>query len=285
MPTSQFAAELRRAAELIKQADSLLISAGAGMGIDSGLPDFRGNEGFWNAYPALGRQQFSFQQIASPDSFRGWPALAWGFYGHRLDLYRHTTPHQGFHLLKKWADEMSGGYRIFTSNVDGQFQKAGFAASQILECHGSIHYLQCSAACSGDTWSADQFIPELDQENCLLTNSPPVCPHCGAMARPNILMFNDSAWIETNTELQERRQNSWLYSTKRPVVIEIGAGPTISTVRNFSERTAKQFHGHLIRINPTHPNVSRQRDVRLAMNALDALQAIELMLHEPTSSS
>ena len=45
----------RRCAELIAQADGLLITAGAGMGVDSGLPDFRGSEGFWGAYPALGR--------------------------------------------------------------------------------------------------------------------------------------------------------------------------------------------------------------------------------------
>ena len=46
---------IEQAASLIKDADGLLITAGAGMGVDSGLPDFRGREGFWRAYPALGR--------------------------------------------------------------------------------------------------------------------------------------------------------------------------------------------------------------------------------------
>src|SRR5690606_8161485 len=49
------------AAQLLAQADGLLITAGAGMGIDSGLPDFRGSEGFWNAYPALGRARIQFE--------------------------------------------------------------------------------------------------------------------------------------------------------------------------------------------------------------------------------
>jgi NAD-dependent SIR2 family protein deacetylase len=44
------------AAALLRDADGLLIAAGAGMGVDSGLPDFRGNEGFWKAYPALAKQ-------------------------------------------------------------------------------------------------------------------------------------------------------------------------------------------------------------------------------------
>ena len=48
-------ADLDRAAEAVASADTLLIGAGAGMGVDSGLPDFRGDKGFWRAYPALRR--------------------------------------------------------------------------------------------------------------------------------------------------------------------------------------------------------------------------------------
>lgn len=53
-------ASLQHAAELLEQSDGLIIAAGAGMGVDSGLPDFRGNEGFWKAYPALGRAGLNF---------------------------------------------------------------------------------------------------------------------------------------------------------------------------------------------------------------------------------
>ena len=49
----------QRAAALVASADALLVCAGAGMGVDSGLPDFRGDEGFWRAYPALGRARLS----------------------------------------------------------------------------------------------------------------------------------------------------------------------------------------------------------------------------------
>ena len=84
------------AAELISQADGLLIAAGAGMGVDSGLPDFRGDQGFWKAYPALGALGMHFADIASPRAFRADPALAWGFYGHRLQLYRTIQPHKRF---------------------------------------------------------------------------------------------------------------------------------------------------------------------------------------------
>lgn len=65
-----------QAAELILQAESLVISAGAGMGIDSGLPDFRGEQGFWKEYPALGKKNISFYDIASPSAFINAPELA-----------------------------------------------------------------------------------------------------------------------------------------------------------------------------------------------------------------
>jgi NAD-dependent SIR2 family protein deacetylase len=68
--------DIRIAAEVINGADGLLITAGAGMGVDSGLPDFRGTEGFWKAYPALRQAGINFQAIASPGTFRSNPALA-----------------------------------------------------------------------------------------------------------------------------------------------------------------------------------------------------------------
>lgn len=60
--------EYEHAAELIVQADALIIAAGSGMGVDSGLPDFRGKEGFWKAYPTLGRDQVDIIRIACPEA-------------------------------------------------------------------------------------------------------------------------------------------------------------------------------------------------------------------------
>ena len=53
-----------KAAQWIAGADALVITAGAGMGVDSGLPDFRGDSGFWKAYPAL--HGYSFASMANP---------------------------------------------------------------------------------------------------------------------------------------------------------------------------------------------------------------------------
>lgn len=269
--------ETHRAAALIADADALVIAAGAGMGVDSGLPDFRGVQGFWQAYPALRQAQIDFHSIASPGAFAADPGLAWGFYGHRLALYRNTRPHAGFALLRHWGGRMARGCHVFTSNVDGQFQQAGFEAARIHECHGSIHHLQCLAACSQHIWPADAFAPDVDEPACRLRNAAPRCPRCprcGALARPNILMFGDWQWVERRSAAQDALQQAWLATTRRPVVIEIGAGTAIPSVRHFSRRVVQQHGGRLIRINPTEPAVPDGRDVALTMGGKAALEAI-----------
>ena len=129
----ELAGAIDGAAAAIRSAEALLIGAGAGMGVDSGLPDFRGNEGFWKAYPPFKKLGLSFVRLANPYWFRHDPEQAWGFYGHRQNLYRATQPHAGFSILKQWCEQAPAGYFVFTSNVDGHFQKAGFDADRIVE--------------------------------------------------------------------------------------------------------------------------------------------------------
>lgn len=261
---------LRRAAELIRQADGLLVTAGAGMGVDSGLPDFRGTEGFWRAYPALARARLHFESIASPYTFESDPALAWGFYGHRLKLYRRTVPHEGFSILKRWADRKPLGAFVFTSNVDGQFQKAGFDAERIAEVHGSIHHLQCLEPCSDALWPATDFEPRIDEENCRLLSPPPTCPRCGSIARPNILMFSDFGWVPTRTDAQMARLRAWMAPAPNIVAIELGAGTAIPSVRMFTERSGYRY----VRINPTDSRVPSRVGIGLRGGALEILRRL-----------
>jgi NAD-dependent SIR2 family protein deacetylase len=265
---------LREAARWIAQADGLLITAGAGMGVDSGLPDFRGREGFWKAYPALGRAQLHFEEIANPESFRARPRLAWGFYGHRLNLYRRTVPHAGFALLREWGSRKPHGAFVFTSNVDGQFQCAGFDPERIVECHGSVHHLQCRTPCCGAIWEADALALEIDESACLAAPPLPACPECGAIARPNILMFGDPHWLPARTWAQERRLETWLQQVGKLVVIELGAGDNIPTVRRMGE----SLRAPLIRINPAEPELGSATRIGLALGALAGLEQLALLM-------
>ncbi|MGA7779096.1 MAG: Sir2 family NAD-dependent protein deacetylase [Paraburkholderia sp.] len=260
-----------QAANWLRDADGLLITAGAGMGVDSGLPDFRGTEGLWREYPALKRAKLAFEDMANPTSFATNPALAWGFYGHRLALYRETQPHEGFEILRRWGERMEHGAFVFTSNVDGQFQKAGFAADRVAEVHGTIHSLQCTVPCQDLAWSADEFIPKVDNDSGTLANSPPTCRHCGKLARPNILMFGDYAWVGKYSEQQLARLAAWKPTVERLVVVELGAGRALPTVRRFSER-----HGpRVIRINLRENAIAPTYGIGIACGAKEALQRID----------
>lgn len=267
-----------RAAKLIADADMLVVAAGAGMGVDSGLPDFRGNDGFWRAYPALRQAQLEFTSIASPAAFLERPELAWGFYGHRLALYRNTTPNHAFALLKRWGERMQHGCGVFTSNVDGQFQKAGFNTASVLECHGSIHHMQCMEPCSAAIWRADTFLPQVDEARCRLVQALPICPHCGALSRPNILMFGDGHWLPRRRDAQAHRLQAQLAKASRPVVVEIGAGSAIPSVRHFSHLVIQRHNGRLVRINPAEAAVPSGGNVALPCRGLEGVMGIDAIL-------
>ena len=268
---------IREAADAINKADALLIGAGAGIGVDSGLPDFRGNEGFWKAYPPFRNLNISFVEAANPDGFRDHPERAWGFYGHRLNLYRSTVPHAGFELLKKWGISCPEGYFVYTSNVDGQFQKAGFDPDRILECHGSIHHLQSTACSDGEILSASEVNIEVDDTTFLATSELPHMPD-GTLARPNILMFGDYFWNPQRYMQQRNCFDSWLQKNARQsiVAIECGAGTAIPTVRLECESIAATT---LIRINPRDSH-SPAAHISIADGSMNALQAISTCLSE-----
>lgn len=245
------------------------------MGVDSGLPDFRGRDGFWRAYPPLAGRGISFEQIANPVWFERDPGLAWGFYGHRLQLYRQTSPHAGFAELLRWTRAKPGGGFVITSNVDGHFARAGFADGQIVECHGSIHHLQCVRDCSGAIWPVPEKLGfTVNDAECRAIGELPRCPTCGALARPNILMFDDHRWQQRRTTAQENRFAAWLQDRdpRRVAVLEFGAGRAIATVRRQSEALQREG-ATLIRINPRESN-GPVGSISIATSALEAIREL-----------
>ncbi|KAA0258169.1 NAD-dependent deacetylase [Deferribacter autotrophicus] len=267
----------KTAANAIKQAQCMIITAGAGIGVDSGLPDFRGEKGFWKAYPMYERLGLSFVQCANPVHFEKDPAFGWGFYGHRLEMYRNTTPHKGFHLMLEWIEKFEMDYFVVTSNVDGQFQKAGFSEDKIYEIHGSIHHLQCVKPCTMAIWKNKEHV-EIDYDTMRAKNIPK-CKFCGDVARPNILMFGDYSWIADRSHTQSIKYETFMENNKDKnfVVIEIGAGTAIPSIRYTSERIGRHYNATVIRINPREPQINKPH-ISIAEGGLKALTEINKYL-------
>ena len=237
--------------------------------------------------------------MSNPQWFEKDPSFAWGFFGHRYNLYSSTEPHEGFKMLLNWAKEKELGYFVFTSNVDGHFQKAGFDPDAVAECHGSINFMQMA-----DTTLSEQIWPvakgtvyDVDMDTLRLRGDlpqgPPDSPR--ALARPNILMFGDWGWQPDRTHeqmqrYQEFRRRLGTECSKRHndgnkpdvVVIEIGAGLAVPTVRYEGEDlTAKRQHykAMLIRINPNEAQIpDKAKDISLSIGGLPALKEIEKYL-------
>lgn len=270
---------LNRAASIIREAEVFVITAGAGMGVDSGLPDFRGDHGFWKAYPAYSRLGFSFVDCANPQHFAVDPSFAWGFYGHRMNLYRDTIPHEGFHLIRKWIAQNGADYFVVTSNVDGQFQEAGYDEERIFEVHGSIHWLQCQSPCNSAIWRNDEVVRI--NEGAMRADQPlPRCPDCGEVSRPNILMFGDWSWLPDRTRVQEYAFDRFLSKNadQRMVVIEMGAGSAIPTIRATSERIGWHLEkATVIRINTREAEIKAPH-ISMQCGALEGLRKIDLLL-------
>lgn len=264
---------VRRAAEAIAHADAVLVTAGAGMGVDSGLPDFRGDEGFWNAYPPYRQLGVSFVQMATPTGFLTDPELAWGFYGHRRALYRATRPHPGHAVLSRWMDDAPEGGFVVTSNVDGHFFEEDVDPEAIWEVHGTLRFDQCLTACGAEPFGAGPDV-HVDETTMRAVGRLPACPACGGLARPNVLMFGDGGFDPVLTDAQERRFASYLADVAggEIVVVEVGAGTTVPTIRQIGQHVVDRHGATLVRINPREAHGGT---IPVAAGALDAITAID----------
>jgi hypothetical protein len=139
----------------------------------------------------------------------------------------------------------------------------------------------CNApgGCGVGVFDSGEIRIDIDETTMRARAPLPACPACGALPRPNVLMFNDYFWDETHAAAQTARFQAWLHSvsSRRLVVVECGAGTAVRTVRQTCEAVAGQLGGKLIRINVREPDVPSGH-VGLPMGAKDALLAIDSLL-------
>jgi NAD-dependent SIR2 family protein deacetylase len=112
---------IKRAASHIKDCDALILTSGAGMSVDSGLPDFSSDRGIINKI--IGNNpNLEYRNIINPIYFDENPEKFWYIYGDRYMQYKKATPHKGYALLKEICEKQKqGNYFIQTSNVDGMW--------------------------------------------------------------------------------------------------------------------------------------------------------------------
>ena len=149
-------AAVAAAAAALAASDAVLVVAGAGMGVDSGLPSFRGRKGWYTAGPTA---SFKMEDVDFHDDAK--ITLAFGYQMSMLRAFLSKRPHAGFAALRRLlARHGAADSFVFTSNIDSYFARAGFDAARLYESHGSFAHLQCTSmgdearACTAELWPA-----------------------------------------------------------------------------------------------------------------------------------
>jgi len=180
---------------MIARARRPLILTSAGMSADSGIPTFRDRDGYWRNFPPFREKGLEAQDLASPWAFRNVLPHAWAFYEWRRRNAHENTPHEGYRILNHWIEQRFGDAFIHTTNTDGYHLRSGAQADKVKEVHGSIWRLQCLEPCSQEFWD-ETTVPLCELDHGTMEASDfPKCIHCGAIARPHILMFGDWDYV------------------------------------------------------------------------------------------
>ncbi|TAF63916.1 MAG: NAD-dependent deacetylase [Cytophagales bacterium] len=264
--------ELQTIKTWIENANAIVINTGAGMGVDSGLADYRGNGGQWGQVE--NDTQKSIFEVVNPQGFLENPKYSWTLFGKRIKEYAETQPHNGYRILKNWITNYHLDYFCLTSNIDSHFQKSGFAEENIRELHGTLAYFQSSRPdLAKGIWknelSGDEIIANAQKEIF------PMCPISKVLARPNVYMFRDETYIDTRSKEQEKRFQLFLERNKEKniLVFEIGSGPHVQTIRIKTRMLRSEYKANIVRINPKDYTL-KPPHIGIPKGALEALTEI-----------
>jgi NAD-dependent deacetylase len=160
-------------AALVRDRQTCVALTGAGISTESGIPDFRSPSGIW--------ARFDPMEYATIAAFRRDPVKVWEFYALRFELLASAEPNEG-HLALAELERRGLVEAVVTQNVDGLHGRAGSRA--VVEVHGSIR----SAGCL----ECGEHVPLEDVVAALPKAPAPLCPRCGAVLKPDVVMFGEA---------------------------------------------------------------------------------------------
>lgn len=163
---------------------------GAGVSAESGIPTFRGKDGYWT----IGATEYHPQELATHAAFARMPWDVWGWYLYRRDVCRAAAPNPAHRALVAWDAMLGDRFALVTQNVDGLHRRAGSPDARLHEIHGDIDLMRCARECVPDRVPVPDGVaappkgePVAPEVRELLR-----CPTCGGPARPHVLWFDES---------------------------------------------------------------------------------------------
>jgi NAD-dependent deacetylase len=241
--------ELEAAGRLFRQARRVLVITGAGMSADSGLPTYRGVGGLYDSEQT--EEGIAIEEALSGDMFKRDPAVSWKHIAQIEQACRGARPNAGHHVLAE-IERHFDRLCVLTQNVDGFHRAAG--SRDVIEMHGSVHRLYCTAC----AWSAAV------EDYARIERLPPLCEDCGGIVRPDVVLFGEMLPARAIARYERALLEGF------DLVVVVGTTAVFPYIAAPVEQ-AVATRRPVIEINPQDSAISHLADVRLRLNAAEAL--------------
>src|SRR5919198_1930280 len=229
----------------------VLVITGAGVSAESGIPTFRGKDGYWRKLDPI--------KLATPEAFARDPELVWQWYRERRQRIRNAQPNAGHEAIARLAQH-ADEFLLVTQNVDDLHERAGLAKAEMVQIHGDIFVTRCSRCDFGrhdypppQTYSAaSEHDHEREHEQGQgQENGVPRCTKCDALMRPGVVWFG-----ETLPSRETERVENYLQRDHCGIVIVAGTTATFGYIIDWALRASRRG-GELIEVNPEETPLSR----------------------------
>jgi NAD-dependent deacetylase len=245
----------------------ILVLTGAGVSAESGIPTFRGKDGYWrNLDPA---------KLATPEAFAKDPGLVWEWYRERRQRIRNAQPNPAHKAIAKLAQHAQE-FLLVTQNVDDLHARSGSSKEKMVQIHGDIFVTRCSRCDFNHREHPPSFNYGVagppsqgygvagEQEKKKI----PECPRCEGLMRPGVVWFGEQLpWDEL------RRVENYLEDGPSDFVIVAGTTATFGYIIDWALR-AKASDGELVEVNPEETPLSQFATQRVREPAALALPRI-----------
>ncbi|MGE4559716.1 MAG: NAD-dependent deacetylase [Desulfobulbus sp.] len=212
---------------------NITVLTGAGISAESGIPTFRGPEGYWT----VGSKVYQPQEMATFHMFCQMPDEVWRWYLYRMGVCGAAEPNPGHRALVAMENHFGDRFTLITQNVDGLHLRAGNSLARTYQIHGNVFYMRCSLGCSEEVYPIPESVrPKAKEEKLTDADRQGLrCPLCGALTRPHVLLFDES-YNEHHYHFYSS------LSTARQTALLLIVGTAGAT--NLPNQVAREVYGH-----------------------------------------
>ena len=198
-------------ARFAEQGGRLTVLTGAGISAESGIPTFRGPEGYWT----IGSEHHQPTEMATNRMFRRHPDEVWAWYLYRLGVCRAAAPNGGHRAVVALEQAYGDDFRLITQNVDGLHTRAGSSHARTYAIHGNLELVRCAAGCTERLYDFPAEVEPVAKGGTVpdAAWAHLTCPDCGGRQRPHVLWFDESydeTWFSWHSSLRTAERTDLL---------------------------------------------------------------------------